>query len=360
VSACVEIGEILSTAGIPPSERHFATPVFSAQGRRNMTILISHPKSTSLDSAEFLNDVLRGLSAVQRSIPSKYFYDSAGSSLFDQICELDEYYPTRTETAIMEQCADQMANALGQDVRLVEFGSGASVKTRVLIDHLIDPVSYVPVDISGEHLLQTADELSAEYPLLDVSPIVADFMQPFKLPTAKLGTARTCVYFPGSTIGNFRPPVASRLLRSIADCCDADGGLLIGFDLQKDPSVIEDAYNDRLGVTAEFNKNLLRRINRELGADFDVDQFEHVAFYNEPAGRVEMRLLSSRAQRVSIAGDCFDFQWGESILTEYSHKYTMDGFEQLAMSAGWTRRSVWTDDRDYFAVMYLEHSSRES
>lgn len=307
-----------------------------------------------LDPAVFRDDVVRGLSRPNRAIPSKYFYDAAGSQLFDAICELDEYYPTRTEAAIMAEHAEEMAALLGSDLRLVEFGSGSSVKTRVLLNNLIDPLTYVPVDISEDHLLATAGALAAEYPLLDVAPLMADFTAPLKLSAAEVGTSRTCVYFPGSTIGNFQPAEALEILRSIADCCGQHGGLLIGFDLQKSSEVIEAAYNDTNGVTAEFNKNVLRRINRELDGDFDVDQFDHLAFYNESAGRIEMHLVSCRVQSVRVADLDFHFQWGETILTEYSHKYTLDRFSEMAAQAGWTSRRVWTDDREYFAVMYLE------
>ncbi len=319
-----------------------------------MSLLIPSSESIRVDAAEFYADVVRGLSAATRSIPSKYFYDEAGSLLFDQICMLDEYYPTRTEKTIMQRYAGAMADALGQEIRLVELGSGSSIKTRILLDHLTDPVTYIPVDISGEHLQRTAGDLSKEYPRLDVTPLAADFTQPISLPTARLGTARTCVYFPGSTIGNFQPREASRLLQTIAACCDDDGGLLIGIDLQKDTTVIEAAYNDRLGVTAAFNKNLLCRANRELDADFQVDQFDHLAFYNKLAGRIEMHLVSQRSQSVTVHQTPFHFHWGETILTEHSHKYTIDGFAEMASRVGWTCREVWTDDRQYFAVMYLE------
>jgi dimethylhistidine N-methyltransferase len=324
-----------------------------------MSVTTADFAPTLVDLSEFQADVVQGLNQVNRSIPSKYFYDAAGSALFDRICELDEYYPTRTEASIMQQHAAQMADVLGPEVRLVEFGSGSSTKTRMLLDHLIDPVTYVPVDISAEHLLRTAADLSEEYPLLNVKPLIADFTQPIELPPAELGTSKTCVYFPGSTIGNFQPSAAQDLLRVIARTTDTDGGLLIGFDLQKDPSVIEAAYNDRLGVTASFNKNLLERINRELDGDFETDQFDHLAFYNDVAGRIEMHLVSLQPQCVQVGISRFHFRWGETILTEYSHKYTVNGFADMAASCGWRCHRVWTDDRKYFAVMYLQHEGME-
>ncbi len=308
----------------------------------------------AIDTSEsFRQSVIRGLSEPTRFLPAKYFYDERGSHLFDQICELVEYYPTRIETMIMERFADSMANRIGSDVRLIEYGSGSSVKTRYLLDHLIDPTAYIPVDISAEHLIRTAESLAREYPLIDVNPVVADFTQPFELPRASFGTAGECIYFPGSTIGNFGPAEATRLLAAMARVVGNDGGLLIGFDLQKKISVLEAAYNDRQGVTAEFNKNLLRRINFELGADFDRDQFEHLAFYNSSAHRIEMHLVSQREQVVTIEDEPFSIGWGETICTEYSYKYTVESFAELASSAGWTSQQVWSDPNEYFAVMYL-------
>ena len=309
---------------------------------------------TANSSIDFLNDVIEGLLAPTRSLPSKYFYDEIGSALFDEICELDEYYPTRLETEIMVDGGEEIADRLGSNVRLVEFGSGSSRKTRVLLDHLVDPSLYVPIDISAEHLMRTADSLASEYPLLNVSPVVADFTMPVEIPACDHGECKTCVYFPGSTIGNFVPSEAMQLLADVADSSEVGDGLLIGFDLQKEVAVIEAAYNDRAGVTAAFNKNVLYRINAELGADFDVEQFAHLAFYNELAGRIEMHLVSQCEQNVTIGDRTFHFGWGEAIRTEYSHKYTVDGFANLAAQVGWRRTDFWTDAQDYFAVMYLE------
>lgn len=306
-------------------------------------------------SAEgFRDEVLEGLFSAGRFLPSKYFYDEQGSALFDQICELEEYYPTRIESQIMHSSSDHMAKRIGENVRLVEYGSGSSVKTRLLLDHLDAPAGYVPVDISGDHLVKTANELKSDYPDLHIDPVIADFSETFELPATPDGPARNVIYFPGSTIGNFTEPAAIELLRSMAATAGDDGGLLIGFDLQKDIDVLENAYNDRQGVTAQFNKNVLRRINEELDGDFELDQFEHHAFYNRAAARIEMHLVSRREQEVNIGDERFDFGWGESIVTEYSHKYTIEAFSQMAQQACWESKEVWTDADDYFAVMYLE------
>ena len=319
-------------------------------------MLAPHLKRLHRDTEIFRNDVIRGLSAPNRSIPSKYFYDVEGSRLFEKICDLPEYYLTRTEIGIMQQSVSEIALEMGSRIRLVEFGSGSSRKTRWLLDHLDDAAAYVPVDISARHLRDTAEQLRSEYPGLEVTPLVADFTADLELPRQPPDASRTCVYFPGSTIGNFAPPQASELLSSIAGCCREGGGLLIGFDLQKDPSIIEAAYNDQLGVTAEFNKNLLRRVNRLLDGDFRLNQFDHLAFYNQAAGRIEMHLVSCCAQKVRIGEVEFQFEWGETILTEHSHKYSLHGFTELAKTAGWKSRRVWTDERRYFAVMYLDRA----
>ncbi|MCA9185242.1 MAG: L-histidine N(alpha)-methyltransferase, partial [Planctomycetales bacterium] len=245
---------------------------------------------------DFLMDVLNGLDNPQKNIPSKYFYDQRGSELFEQICELDEYYVTRTELEIMRRYVPEMAQQIDSGVMLVEFGSGSSVKTRLLLDELIEPVAYVPVVISGEHIEQVATQLRQAYPGIDILPVCADFTQPFALPTASRRYTHVAVYFPGSTIGNFTPSAARQLLQRIADLVGVGGGLLIGIDLQKERQILEAAYNDRAGVTAEFNRNLLRRINTELQADFDVDQFRHRAVYDPHCARGELYLDSQTEQ----------------------------------------------------------------
>ena len=310
---------------------------------------------TSELPSEFLADVLHGLSLDPKILHCKYFYDQRGSSLFDQICELPEYYVTRTEQKIMNRYADEMAEQLGRDVMLVEFGSGSSSKTRVLLDNLMNPAAYVPLDISEQHLLGTAADLRCDYPDLEVLPLVGDFTGRFDLPLSQREPSHAAVYFPGSTIGNFEPKAAEVLLRRIAEILGEDGGLLIGVDLQKDPDVIEAAYNDSAGVTADFNLNVLHRVNRELGADFDVDEFKHIAFYNSTKHRVEILVESLRYQTVTIDERDFHFGSGERVLTEYSHKYTIDGFAKLAKNAGFALHKSWTDEREYFAVLHLVH-----
>jgi dimethylhistidine N-methyltransferase len=301
----------------------------------------------------FLEDILEGLSQSPKNLPCKYFYDERGSALFDQICELDEYYPTRTELAIMRRFAPEMAEQIGPGVMLVEYGSGSSIKTRWLLDHLPDPVAYVPVDISRDHLEQTAGRLAGDYPYLDVLPVCADFTGPFDLPVSIRDPSHAAVYFPGSTIGNFTPGDALALLRQIAALCGTDGGLLIGIDLKKDILTIEAAYNDAAGVTAEFNLNLLRRINRELDGDFRLDRFRHRAVYNPVVGRVELGLVSQCAQRVTVADETFDFESGEEVRTEYSHKYTIDEFAEIAAAADLTLHRYWTDEASRFAVLHF-------
>lgn len=313
--------------------------------------LLAHPAP----QATFMEDALQGLKQSPPSLPSKYFYDEVGSRLFDQICDLDEYYLTRTETAIMQEHAGAMAACIGPATRLIEYGSGSSVKTRTLLDHLAAPLGYVPVDISAEHLLQTSEQLSQEYPELHIQPIATDFTQPFSVPALDGPPERRCIYFPGSTIGNFTPQAGRELLDNMAYCAGDQAGLLIGIDLQKDPTVLEAAYNDAAGVTAAFNKNLLHRIKHELAGDVSVDQFEHSAFYNDRHGRIEMHLVSRCPQTISLQGHSFPFNAGDTIRTEYSHKYTLDGFTATAKQCGWHCQQVWTDVNDYFAVMYFEH-----
>ena len=300
----------------------------------------------------FRRDVSRGLRMRPKRLPSKYFYDEYGSRLFDEICELDEYYLTRAELEITQRYAAEFAAQIGTGVRLVEFGSGSSVKTQILLDHLEDPAAYVPVDISRRHLHKTANELSQAYPHIEVLPVCADFTREFDIPDPDRDPSHTAVYFPGSTIGNLQRSDAEALLARIARMCGAGGGLLIGIDLQKDVEILEAAYNDARGVTAEFNLNLLRRINRELDADFAIDQFEHVAFYNPSEGRIEMHLRSCCAQTVHVADESFAFDEDETICTEYSHKYTITGFKQIAAAAGLTLRRHWTDSQENFAVAH--------
>ncbi|MEO0529088.1 MAG: L-histidine N(alpha)-methyltransferase [Planctomycetota bacterium] len=305
------------------------------------------------ETSTFKTDVLEGLTQTPKSLPCKHFYDQRGSELFDRICELPEYYPTRTELAIMREHADEIAAAIGPGAVLVEYGSGSSVKTRLLLDALPEPAAYVPVDISEEHLHATAEKLSQAYPTIDIVPVAADFTRPFELPALAREASHAAVYFPGSTIGNFVPDDAASLLKQIAQLVGVGGGLVIGIDLQKETAVLEAAYNDAQGVTAEFNKNLLRRINNELDADVTIEGFEHRAVYDDDAGRVSLSLVAEEPQTATIEGEAIDFAAGEAIHTEYSHKYTIDGFAELAAHAGFQLRKAWTDPKEWFAVLHL-------
>ncbi len=301
----------------------------------------------------FLDDCTIGLAQRCKSLPCKYFYDERGSRLFDRICELDEYYPTRTELSITRDHAPEIAELLGSDCLLVEFGSGSSVKTRLLLDQLIDPAGYIPIDISGEHLFRTASALADRYPSVAVMPLCADYTADLELPPTDAAPRKVAGYFPGSTIGNFEPPAALEFLRRVRKLCGRGSGLLIGVDLKKDPRLLHAAYNDAAGVTAEFNLNLLARINRELRGNFTLDAFAHYAFFNPVAGRVEMHLASLERQSVQIAGRRFRFETGESIHTENCYKYTLEGFAKLAERAGYRVRNVWLDELRLFSLQYL-------
>lgn len=302
---------------------------------------------------DFKSEVMAGLNHPKKQLACKYFYDQRGSELFDRICELDEYYPTRTELAIMDRCAAEMGMQIGEGAMLVEYGSGSSGKTRTLLDHLPNPAAYVPVDISRDHLLAVARKLQIEYASIEVLPVVADFSNEFDLPTPRRLPTHSAVYFPGSTIGNFESANAERLLSNIANLCGRGGGLLIGVDLVKDTRVLELAYNDPQGVTADFNLNLLHRLKNELNAEINLNAFAHHAFYNEHKQRIEIYIRSEADQDITIDDQCFHLDANELIHTEYSHKYTIDGFAELASRAGLTLRQSWTDEHDYFAVLHL-------
>ncbi len=302
---------------------------------------------------DFKEQVLAGLGAESKRIPSKFFYDEQGAALFERITELPEYYPTRTEMQIMRAGVAQMAACIGARCRLVEFGSGSSLKTRVLLDALEEPVAYVPVDISREHLLDSARKIAADYPGLVVQPVCADYTQPYQLPPQPPTSASTVAYYPGSTMGNFTWEEAIEFLRHVAGFCSAGGGLLLGVDLHKDKSVLEAAYNDSQGLTAAFNLNLLERINRELAADFDLEAFAHVAFYAEDDMRIEMHLESLREQTVRIDSTELAFAKGERILTEYSYKCTRFSIERLAEASGFAVEKAFTDPDELFSVLFL-------
>lgn len=303
----------------------------------------------------FLADVTDGLSRARKTLPCKYFYDQRGSALFDTICELEEYYPTRTETAILRRHAGEFAGLAGPGAAVVELGSGSSVKVRILLDALEDPAAYVPVDISREHLLASAARLAGDYPGLTVVPVAADYVQGFPLPPVA-APERTLAFFPGSTIGNFEPAEAKAFLGRLARRLGVGSRLLIGVDLKKRRDVLEAAYNDARGVTAAFNLNLLARINRELGGTFDLDGFAHRAFYNETCGRIEMHLVSRRAQTAAVGGRTFRFAEGETIHTENSCKYSLPEFGRLAAGAGWRAVRTWTDEAALFGLLWLQAS----
>lgn len=301
----------------------------------------------------FKEEVMTGLRSEPKTLPSKFLYDTRGSELFDAISNLEEYYLTRTELTIMQEHAEEMADCLGPECLIVEYGSGNSLKTRVLLAHLQRPSGYVPIDISRNQLLESAAELQREFPDIEVSPVCADYTDRFQLPGPSRGVSRIALYFPGSTIGNFRTLEAGRFLSRMASVCGSGGALLIGVDLEKNPEILRAAYNDAQGTTAAFNKNLLRRINRELGANFTLNAFEHEAVYNEQEGRIEMYLVSTADQDVMVADCPIRFERGERICTEYSQKYSIDGFAELARGAGFSVEKVWTDPQHFFSVQLL-------
>ncbi|MDT8319954.1 MAG: L-histidine N(alpha)-methyltransferase [Xanthomonadales bacterium] len=312
------------------------------------TILTEQDDTLTKDLAE----ILRGLSMVQKSLSPKFFYDERGSALFDAICELPEYYPTRTELQIMRSRIGEIAARVGPRASVIEFGSGSSRKTRILLEHLDDLAAYVPVDISRDHLLAAAQSIAADFPAIEILPVAADFTRPFPLPNPRIEPQRNLVYFPGSTIGNFSLQAAHELLRVMHQEAGENGALLIGVDLKKDPRILERAYNDGAGVTADFNLNLLSRLNREFGADFDLDRFRHRAIWNAAAGRIEMHLVSLCEQRVHVGGRAFEFAADEFIVTEYSHKYTLEQFNVMATGAGFRVIDAWTDPRKWFSVQF--------
>ena len=299
---------------------------------------------------DFERESVAGLNQPQKTLPCKFFYDDRGSALFDQICELDEYYQTKTELQITSRNIRAIAGAIGPDCLLVEYGSGSSVKTRILLDHLQSPAGYVPIDISRGHLMQSANRLATLYPRLTISPVCADYTTAFALPVSDKATSNVVAYFPGSTIGNFEPADAIRFLQSIRRSCGIGSSLLIGVDLKKDPSRLHAAYNDAKGVTAQFNLNILRRINDELNGNFDLRRFAHYAPYMPAAGRVEMHLVSLADQQVRAAGQLFNFRSGENIHTESCCKYTPNEFELVAAAGGYKRRHIWTDSERLFSV----------
>ena len=317
--------------------------------------LKNHVK-TQFENDDELDEIVDGLLQPEKTISPKYFYDERGSKLFEKITELSEYYPTETELGIMRDSIDEIGALVGEQASLIEFGSGSSLKTRILLAHLDKLAAYVPVDISEEQLRASATELRADFPDLEVLPVVADFTRPFDLPSPTVMPLKNLVYFPGSTIGNFTNEAALSLLEVMHQEAGAGGALLIGVDLQKNPEIIKRAYNDSAGVTAEFNLNMLRHINREYGADFDLDRYSHSAEYNQDEGRIELRLIADTAQQVNIGNEQIHIEKNEGILTEYSHKYTLESFAKMAAKAGFEVKRVWMDPKKLFSVQYLERS----
>lgn len=295
---------------------------------------------------------LKGLSSENKTLPPALFYDTAGAQLFEDICQLPEYYPTRTELGILRTHARALSSQVGPHAALVEYGSGAGVKARLLLDQLQDPVAYIPVDVSREQLLQVAAERAAQYPSLRIMPVCADYTQPLDLPSVA-GAARRVAFFPGSTIGNFHPTEAAAFLRRVRHTVGNEGGLILGVDRRKDPDLLHAAYNDSAGVTAAFNLNALTHLNRDLDGSFDVNAFSHVAFFNDEASRIEMHLESLKEQYVHLAGQTFHFEAGETILTECSYKYDEPRLATLVESSGFTIDTLYTDSQDWFWIAWL-------
>lgn len=314
---------------------------------------MSTPTATMLDLqpdlAQMRTEVLAGLRRPDKHLPPKYFYDAHGATLFERICEQPEYYPTRTEIAILETALPDIARALGPGCRVVEPGSGSGIKTEMLLAALDAPRAYLPIDIAREQLEEYAQRLREAHPDLAVLPICADFTADWSLPA---GAGTPVLWFPGSTIGNFSRPAAEAFLRRLRQQSGADAELLIGVDLRKDSAVLEAAYNDAAGVTAEFNLNLLARLNRELGANFVLEHYRHQAIWDEACGAIRMLLISAREQTVQLAGESVHFEAGESICSEYSHKYAPEEFLALAQRAGWQALSRHFDPRAWFGIFH--------
>jgi dimethylhistidine N-methyltransferase len=303
--------------------------------------------------SDFLSETVAGLSSTPRTLPCKYFYDARGAALFQKISELPEYYLTRAELQILDHYSADIAAALGREIELIGLGTGAGTKTRILLEKLEAPTAYIPVDISKKQLERSTALFRKIFPTLEILPVCADYLEPIHLPSPARQATHKIVYFPGSTIGNFEPDAARQFLRRVANHCRRGGGLLIGADLQKDRHILERAYNDSAGVTEQFNLNLLARANRQLGADFDLEQWRHYAVYNSTQGRIEIYLISEIDQTVRIHDHQFEFRAGERITTEYSYKYTKESFTELARSAGFEFGQMWTDDACWFGVFYF-------
>ena len=308
------------------------------------------PQRPGEELSAFATDVLDGLRATRKRIPAKYFYDAAGSDLFDRITQQPEYYPTRCEMQILRDHASDIAALIPEGAALVEFGSGSNQKARILLKAAPRLAAYVPVDICGEMLEKEAAELRADFPGLTVLPVTADFCYPFDLPAEAYTAPVRVGFFPGSTIGNFEPHEAASFLRNAAKILGPGSKLVIGFDLIKPAEILNAAYNDAAGVTAAFNLNLLHRMNREIGANFRPECFEHHAFYNRERNRIEMHLASLKRQKVKVAGETVDFRAGETIHTENSYKYSVDSLKALARGVGWLPDGMWSDADGYFCI----------
>lgn len=304
------------------------------------------------DESPHRDEVLAGLGSDPKTLPPKLFYDAHGAALFEAICGTEEYYVTRTELGILERHGPAIARLAGPRAALIEYGSGAGVKVRHLLDHLASPSAYVPVDISSEQLREVAAERARQYPTLDVRPVCADYTMRFALP-ALPPHARRVAFFPGSTIGNFHPTEAAAFLHRVCHTIGRNGAMILGIDRRKDAALLDAAYNDAAGITAAFNLNLLTRLNRELASDFEVDRFRHRAFFDDETSRIEMHLESTVAQQVYVAGATFAFEAGETIHTESSYKYDREHLDTLVTAAGFGVAELWTDPREWFWVAYL-------
>lgn len=311
--------------------------------------------STSSLPASLQCAALHGLASQDKTLPAALFYDTIGARLFEEICKVPEYYPTRTELSILEQNAPTLASQVGSKAALIEYGSGSGEKVQYLLDNLTSPAAYIPVDVSREQLLEVAANRSVEYPSLPILPICADYTQPFDFP--QLSTeSRRVAFFPGSTIGNFHPNEAAAFLRQIRQTIMQEGKLILGVDRRKDSAVLDAAYNDRAGLTAAFNLNILAHLNRELAATFDLSNFRHIAFFNDAASRIEMHLESLTSHRVVIAGQVIDFEAGETIHTECSYKYDEESLAELVKDSGFHIDALYTDPREWFWIALLSPS----
>ena len=308
--------------------------------------------STEKLKEENLAEIISGLHEKQKKLPSKHFYDERGSKLFDEICELDEYYPTRTELKIMQDSISEITSCFDPETLFIEFGSGSSLKTRLLLDHLKSIAGYIPIDISEQYLFKGVEKLRHDFPSIDIYPVPGDYTKALNLPAIIKNVSHKIAYFPGSTIGNFCVNEAKEFIKVVYDLVGKNGGFLIGVDLKKDIKILVDAYNDSKGVTAEFNLNLLKRLNNEYDFNFVTENFSHNAVYSSEFGRIEMHLVSNCDQKFSQGGYNFEMKKGETILTEYSHKYSLEDFKEL-VSDYFTVETVWTDKDNFFSIQYL-------